>query len=167
MCCYEYSRRIVLMVENDDRLSPFSGHKEKQVNDGSVNGENGAGAGGEGGQPGSGGDSGAANGAAAQAAAGKRRIRSPEEIVKDIDAEAEEQIKKIKERAAAKKAEVAKKVSASNRKNVALEVLDKQRAGVRAALKNDKLDDAACDAELAKIVDAGLAALAESALLAA
>lgn len=140
------------------------------MNDGSVNGENGAGADGSGGQAGSSGGDGAPNGGGPQAAApatAKRRIRGADEIVKDIDAEAAEQIRKIQDRAAARKAEVMKKASAGNRKNAALDILDKQRAGVREALKNDKLDDDACDAELAKIVDAGLAALAQTALLAA
>jgi hypothetical protein len=135
------------------------------VSDAGVNGETGQDSDGASGQVPPSGSAGSP--AAAPAAQAKRKIRTPEEILKDIEADEAEAIKKIQERAAQRKAEVTKKTSAAGRKNAALELVDKQRNGVRLALKNDKLDDAACDEELAKIVDAGLAALAQSALLAA
>lgn len=115
----------------------------------------------------SGGDSGAAGAGGSQAAGddtkpqtGKRKVRTPEEILKDIEAEEQEQIRKIQARAAERKAEVVKKIRAASKKTVAIELLDKIRADIKAAAKNESMTDEAADALLKKIVEEGVARLA-------
>ena len=138
------------------------------MSDQGVNGEDGQGAEGAGSQLPAGEGAGTAGSeASASTQAQKRKIRTPEEILKDIEKEEQDAINKIKERAAQRKAEVKKKTSASNRKNVATEILDKHRNAVRLALNDDKMDDAVADEHLGKIMDAGVAALANSLRLAA
>ena len=137
------------------------------MSDQGVNGDDSQGAGGQG-PAGEGASAGEAGGdASSSAPAQKRKIRTPEEILKDIEKEEQDAINKIKERAAQRKAEVAKKTSASNRKNVSIELLDKHRNAVRLALNDDKMEDRVADEHLAKIIDAGVAALANSLRLAA
>lgn len=109
---------------------------------------------------GGGGNDGAAG--AAAAAKPKRKIRSQAEILEDIEREEQEQIEKARARAAERKAAVTSKPSIAARKNAALDQLDKYRADVRAALGNDKIDEAAVDAELAKIIAAGVAGLVKT-----
>jgi hypothetical protein len=103
---------------------------------------------------------GQASGDAVPAAPVKRKVRTPEEILKDIEAEEQEQIRKIQARAAERKAEVEQKIRASSKKTVAIELLDKIRADIKAATKNESMTDEAADAVLQRIVEEGLARLA-------
>ncbi len=115
------------------------------------NGSDGSAAG-AGGSPAAGGDT--------KPQTGKRKVRTPEEMLKDIEAEEQEQIKKIQARAAERKAEVEKKIRAASKKTVAIELLDKIRADIKAAAKNESMTDEAADALLKKIVEEGVARLA-------
>lgn len=105
-----------------------------------------------------------ANGDAAEAAAkSKRKPRTAEEILKDIEAEEQEAIRRVKERAAKQKAEVQKKLGAAARKAAAVELVDNFRSGIKEALKKPDLQDAEADVVLKKIVQDGLAKLAADA----
>lgn len=105
------------------------------------------------------GDSGNGN-AAGAIESKKRKIRTPEEILKDIEAEEAEAIRKVKARAAEKKAEVQTKMKAASKKTVAVELLDKYRADIKAASRNEAMTDEAADEVLRKIVEEGVGRLA-------
>jgi len=93
------------------------------------------------------------NGAAAtEQARKKRKARTPEEILKEIEADEQEQINRIKARAAERKAAVTVKVSASAKKELALTLLSKLRASIKGKAGNADLTDEAADAELTRIV---------------
>ena len=101
-------------------------------------------------------------GNAGEATPAKRKVRTPEEVLKDIEAEEAEAIRKIQARAAEKKAEVQTKIKAASKKTVAIELLDNFRASIKAACKNEKMSDEEADAVLQKLVDDGLAKLASA-----
>lgn len=82
----------------------------------------------------------------------KRKARTPEEILKEIEAEEQEQIRKVQARAAERKAAVTVKVSASAKKELALTLLSKLRASIKGKASNADMTDEAADAELTKIV---------------
>ncbi len=99
-------------------------------------------------------------GNAGEATPAKRKVRTPEEVLKDIEAEEAEAIRKVQARAAERKAEVQKKIKAASKKTVAVELLEKYRADIKAASRNQAMTDEAAEELLNKIVEEGVARLA-------
>lgn len=100
------------------------------------------------------------SGETGDAAPAKRKVRTPEEVLKDIEAEEAEAIRKIQARAAERKAEVQSKIKAASKKTVAVELLDKFRNEIKSASRNAAMTDEAADEVLHKIFDEGVARLA-------
>ncbi len=96
-------------------------------------------------------------GNAGEATPAKRKVRTPEEVLKDIEADEAEAIRKIQARAAERKAEVQTKIKAASKKTVAVELLDKYRAKIKLASRNQSMTDEAADELLSKIVEEAVA----------